>query len=199
MPKIVDHDARRAELLAAVSRVVRRRGLEGATIREIAREAGCSSGVLAHYFRDKDDILRSACDLAVARIEERIGRIRARLGGIVALREVLLELLPVDAARARGVHIEICTWSQVLCTDRARREHARWFDARRQILVDLLEEALRRGEVRADLDVTGAGVALLSMADGLAANALMHPDRVTRERQRQTVDIALLAIALPPS
>jgi len=57
MPKIVDWDARRDEILAATWRVIARDGIARATIRAIAREAGCSRGILAHYFDDKADIL----------------------------------------------------------------------------------------------------------------------------------------------
>ena len=60
MPKIVDWDARRDEILAATWRVIARDGIARATIRAIAREAGCSRGILAHYFDDKADILGSA-------------------------------------------------------------------------------------------------------------------------------------------
>ena len=42
MPKDVDHDARREELLEAVWRVIARDGMERATIRAIAKETGWS-------------------------------------------------------------------------------------------------------------------------------------------------------------
>ena len=58
LPKIVDHEVRRQELVEAAWRVINRIGLERTTIREIATESGCSTGALAHYFRTKDDILR---------------------------------------------------------------------------------------------------------------------------------------------
>ncbi len=39
MPKVVDWDARRDEVLAATWRVIARHGLAGTTVRKIAREA----------------------------------------------------------------------------------------------------------------------------------------------------------------
>ena len=60
MPKIVDWDARRDEILSATWRVIARDGIAKATIRAIAREAKCSPGILAHYFDDKAYILGSA-------------------------------------------------------------------------------------------------------------------------------------------
>ena len=56
MPKVVDHSQRRVEIIEAASRVIVRSGLNGMTIREVAREAGVSNGVIDHYFDSRDDI-----------------------------------------------------------------------------------------------------------------------------------------------
>ena len=72
MPKIVDWDARRDEILSATWRVIARDGIAKATIREIAREAGCSRGILAHYFDDKADILGSALVMSHRRVATRM-------------------------------------------------------------------------------------------------------------------------------
>ena len=72
MPKIVDWDARRDEILSATWRVIVRDGIAGATVRAIAREAHCSPGILAHYFDDKADIMGSALVLAHRRVAARM-------------------------------------------------------------------------------------------------------------------------------
>ena len=64
MPKIVDWDERRDQILSATWRVIARDGIAGATIRAIAREASCSAGILAHYFDDKEEIFFSALMLS---------------------------------------------------------------------------------------------------------------------------------------
>ena len=50
MPKIVDHDERREEILSAAIRVIDSVGLDNTTTRAIALESGYSNGVLSHYF-----------------------------------------------------------------------------------------------------------------------------------------------------
>ena len=72
MPKIVDWDARRDEILSATWRVIARDGLAKATISAIAREASCSRGILAHYFDDKADILGSALLMSHRRVIARM-------------------------------------------------------------------------------------------------------------------------------
>ncbi len=99
MPKIVDWDARRDEILSATWRVIARDGITGATIRAIAREANCSRGILAHYFDDKADILGSALVMSHRRVVARMNARADGLTGLAALRVVMLEALPLDGQR----------------------------------------------------------------------------------------------------
>src|SRR5919198_1840349 len=71
MPRIVDHEQRRAEVAAAVWRIVSRDGLEAATVRRVAAETGMSTSVVSHYFAGKDDLLRLAFRIVVARGRDR--------------------------------------------------------------------------------------------------------------------------------
>ena len=57
MPKVVDRERRRGDLGRAAARAVSRIGLEGITVQAVAAEAGCSAGSIAHYFRNKDELL----------------------------------------------------------------------------------------------------------------------------------------------
>ena len=51
----------RARIRDAALRLFAERGLDGTTIRDIARAAGVSGGLIRHHFGSKDD-LRAACD-----------------------------------------------------------------------------------------------------------------------------------------
>ncbi|WP_171026362.1 transcriptional regulator BetI [Mesorhizobium comanense] len=50
-------DIRRVELIAAAHRVFLEHGLHGMTSARICREAGMSPGILAYYFKGKDEVL----------------------------------------------------------------------------------------------------------------------------------------------
>ncbi|MGB3635817.1 MAG: TetR family transcriptional regulator, partial [Rubrobacteraceae bacterium] len=68
MPKIVDHEERRRELAEAVWRVILRDGVEGVSVRNVAAEAGWSTGALRHYVGTKEDLLASATQLLDERV-----------------------------------------------------------------------------------------------------------------------------------
>src|ERR1700685_4840109 len=114
MPKIVDWEARRDEILSATWRVIARDGLARAPIRATAREASCSPGILAHYFDDKADILGSALLMSHRRVAARMDAGTAGLSGLEALEVVMLEALPLDEGRDLEAQIEMSFWGGVL-------------------------------------------------------------------------------------
>lgn len=58
MPKIVDHDEYRKEMLDQCFDIFSTRGYANVTMREIAKELGLSTGSLYHYFANKMTILQ---------------------------------------------------------------------------------------------------------------------------------------------
>ena len=77
MPKIVDADAVRNELLSKAAVLFARRGYGSLTIREIATEAGVSTGTLYHYFKGKEDLFRQLCAAACDWDIRTLGELRA--------------------------------------------------------------------------------------------------------------------------
>ena len=179
MPKIVDHDARRRELLDAVVRVIAEQGIEGATTRALARETGWSTGALAHYFSGTADILASALAFSHDRIKARWADDLAGLHGLPALRRLLLDNLPLDEQRQVETRLEMVFWSQALSDPRLREIQRTEARDLRDRVARLLEEA-------------GAGPEpaehLLALVDGLSAHAILYPDRVTAEDLTAAVD-----------
>src|SRR5437870_1208569 len=57
MPKRVDHEERRREIVEAVIRITLKGGLTAATVREVAAEAGVSVRLVQYYFGSKDALL----------------------------------------------------------------------------------------------------------------------------------------------
>ena len=72
MPRVVDHEERREAIAEATWRVIERAGPDGANMREIAREAGYTTGVVTHYFRDKRELMAFAFGLMVDRSMARV-------------------------------------------------------------------------------------------------------------------------------
>lgn len=63
MPKIVDHDAYRDEILEKCFNIFAKNGYDKSTMRNIAKEIGVSTGTLYHYFPNKLALIRGVFDL----------------------------------------------------------------------------------------------------------------------------------------
>lgn len=199
MPKIVDHELRRQELLAAVWRVIARTGIVGVTTREIAREAGVSTGVLAHYFADKEELLAAALRLSHQQVYERIRDRTQGLLGLAAIRILMLEALPLDGERLLEAQIEINFLALALgnsaLRDLQHEEFERFWDA----LHYRVCEAQKLGHIPAGADPSDVTHELVILVEGLSQEAVLYPSRATPQRQRQTLDAVLgrLAAAAP--
>jgi AcrR family transcriptional regulator len=197
MPKIVDWDQRRDEILSATWRVIARDGIAGATIRAIAKEANCSRGILGHYFDDKADILGSALVHSHRRVGARMTRASAGLAGLDALRAVMLEALPLDERRDLEAQIEISFWGRALGNAPMRDLQHSEFDRLSALLRGHLDEAAQQGELGAGCDPDLATHQLLVLIDGLSAERVLYPDRVTPERQIRVLDRLLSSFRSP--
>ena len=191
MPKIVDWDARRDEILSATWRVIARDGIAKATIREIAREAGCSRGILAHYFDDKADILGSALVMSHRRVAARMDARAAGLAGLDALRVIMLEALPLDGPRDLEAQIEISFWGRALGTAELRNLQHTEFERLCSRLRRHLSEARDRGEVADGVDLDLATHQLVVLIDGISAERVLYPGRVAPARQVEMLDALL--------
>ena len=191
MPKIVDHDERREELARAAVRAIDRLGLEGATMREIAREAGFSTGVLGHYFESKDDIVLMALRFMMRGTLGRLAVISSELRGLKAAHEMAAELLPLDARRAKENRVWAVYWAQALTSPRLRREYQKNDALLRGFLRNVLQEAIDDGELAPSVDAALEANRLLALSDGVSVQALFDRTFWTDARQVDAIDVHL--------
>lgn len=119
MPKVVDHAQRRDEIAQAACQVVANYGFEQATVARIARAAGYTTGMLAHYYESKQDIILGALRLMLLRIEQRLTR--QRNGSEANLLDVLSEALAIDEQRFTECAFWMAFWGQVSADKKLRR------------------------------------------------------------------------------
>ena len=122
MPKIVDHAVRRDEIAHVACDVVAKYGFEQATMARIARAAGYTTGMVAHYYATKQEIILAALRLILLRIEGRLTR--QRDSGEANLLNVLSEALAIDAQRFTECAFWMAFWGQVSVDKKLKRLNA---------------------------------------------------------------------------
>jgi TetR/AcrR family transcriptional regulator, transcriptional repressor of bet genes len=189
MPKVVDHEERRAELGAAVWRLASREGLEAVTVRRVADEAGWSTGAVVHYFSDKEELLLFAFRTVADRVGRRLAAAEERTDEPLELaRTWLVQGLPLDAERRAEVRVWFAFLGLALARPAFARAQRLTYRAWRRRVADLLEEAQRRGQVRADVDCAAAAAALVAVVDGLAIQSTFEPRALGGQRQAEILD-----------
>ena len=122
MPKVVDHAKRRDEIAQVACQVVANHGFEQATVARIARAAGYTTGMVAHYYDSKQEIILAALRLMLLRIEQRLTRQRDT--DEANLLDVLSEAVPIDAQRFTECAFWMAFWGQVSADRKLRRLNA---------------------------------------------------------------------------
>jgi AcrR family transcriptional regulator len=178
MPKLVDHAQRRRELAGAVWRVIRSRGIDAASTRNVANEAGWSVGALRHYFSTQSELLTFAMEMVVERIEARVAALEPPPNVRSAVEQRLHELLPLDEERRAENEVWLAYAGRALVDPQLRARHEEVDEALREACLEALRELDRAGRLRPGLDLELEAERLHGLLDGLALHTAMRPDRM---------------------
>ena len=174
MPKIVDHAQRRDKIALIACRVVAAHGFDGASMVRIARAAGYTTGMLAHYFDSKQEIVIAALRLILRRIDERLTR---PVQGTVRpdLLDLLLEALPIDAQRHTECAFWITFWGQVTADKRLKRINAWVHREYMRLFERCLEVAWKEWPQWPPSTQAQVLRSLVTFINGLTASAVANP------------------------
>lgn len=168
MAKHVDHHQRRDELAAAVWRLVVREGVEAASLRRVAAEAGWSVGSVRHYFATQHELLVFAMELVVTRATARLQATPPGADARTTAAALLHQLLPLDDERRAEMQVWLA-FSTRAAVDPALRPLR---DEAHAGIAQLCRE-LAATLGAADPDLTGGE--LHALADGLALQGVLTP------------------------
>ncbi|MWK38604.1 TetR family transcriptional regulator [Actinomadura sp. J1-007] len=186
VPKVVDPEERRRDVAAAVWRVVRRDGLDQASVRNVAREAGLSPGSLRHYFASQSGLLAFTLRTVTERIERRIAALPDEPDPRRRAAAVLAELLPMDAERAAENEVWLAFTSRSMVDPELRALRDEGYEALRSGCRALV--AALAGPDRSDGAVERETDRLHALVDGLAVHAATRPDRLTPARMAAALE-----------
>ena len=189
MPKIVDHDTRRAELVEASWAVIAAEGLEGLTMRKVADAAGCTTGRITHYFADREALVLAALRAVNGATGSRTD---ALLSGDAPPEEKLIlcleEGLPLDKPRQLEWKVWIAFWAAAA----SNRELAKENDARHHGLIKAQSPLIKAVAPRADADHEAR--ILMGILDGLGLIAAINPTARNKTNAQDAVHTHVTAM-----
>ncbi len=194
VPKIVDADARRQDVVQAVLRIIAVDGLERASLREVADEAGLAVGSVRHYFQGSEELLAfsfgTVVDRVVSRLEGLLPPVRDAAAGSPEQRGAVLTLLggvlPLDEETA----MDTCAWLAFKNAARIRPFLAAEADRSHRevaaIVGGVVASLLPHDEPQENLVVEAER--LLATLDGLCMHALLQPAWMTAQMCRDVLE-----------
>nr|WP_042179387.1 TetR family transcriptional regulator C-terminal domain-containing protein [Kibdelosporangium sp. MJ126-NF4]CEL13797.1 Transcriptional regulator, TetR family [Kibdelosporangium sp. MJ126-NF4]CTQ88165.1 Transcriptional regulator, TetR family [Kibdelosporangium sp. MJ126-NF4] len=201
MPKVVSAQDRRRAVGEAVVRVVRRVGVEGATLGNVATEAGLAIGSVRHYFDDHESMLI----FAMRELGERIGgRVAVHVDQLLTpgaevdrrglVEDLLAEFLPLDERRRD----EAVVWLEFAMAARTRAALRATADAQhasmRALITRVLREAAAVGGLPGGLDLDVESLRLSALLDGLTVQAVLYEPPMSPRLLRDALRRALEAL-----
>jgi AcrR family transcriptional regulator len=173
----VDLPERKAEIIDAAIRVISRDGWGRATVRAIAGEIGLTTGVLWHYFSDKDDIMQAALRKGFEPWRKTVEAAFEQPDSWLALVDLFLPTQGVTRSEFSQV------WPSVVSEIRQEPElcalYRSEYAAIRDGLALLIAHCQDQGKVDRDRDPHVEADRLCAVVDGLMMAAVGEPDRFT--------------------
>jgi AcrR family transcriptional regulator len=178
VPRVVDHDERRAQIADGLVRVAGRDGLHAVTMRSVAAEAGVSLRLVQYYFQSKAQLMVAALEHLERQSHERWAARLAELPEDRSARRVLdafvAEALPTGE-QSRIFHQVWTSYAVLAMTDRELAEQPFVAGPNRleRQLADVLERAQACGELAPDRDPATEAARLLTVSHGLGTSVLV--------------------------
>jgi AcrR family transcriptional regulator len=185
LPKIVNTESKRYELAEVTWRLIAEEGLEATTMRRIAERANCTTGLVTHYFADKEELLIAAVEQVRHAVRERRVSLKEVNPGLPRLREFILTMLPLDDTRRLYWRVWLSVWNQGGTSEVLAKEWLRLASISRKQIRDHMGDALEWGHLRDDIDFEVEVNTLYSLIYGLALDVTASAG----ERSEQAVQV----------
>ncbi|MCF3943057.1 TetR/AcrR family transcriptional regulator [Oceanobacillus alkalisoli] len=187
MPRIVDHEKKRKSIAEVAWNIIKKEGIEKASIRRVAIEAGMSAGALRHYFSTKDEMLLFIMDYYLEEGKKRSQSKSWSDNPLQAVAEVLLELVPIDEEKKIETSVWLILALQSLTSDTLKEKKDEMTNGMYELANSMIEILVLQGILSDSTNVKLEKSRLAALIDGLSIHALLRPDVYTPEKVKEVI------------
>jgi AcrR family transcriptional regulator len=171
-------EQRREEIINATVIVMLRKGIAGATARDVAEQMGTSSGLIHHYFSSMDDLLAAAFDRAAGQDLDVTRTAMAAVDGPVARLATFFGTY-ARAEQTWAFQLWLDAWAEAARRPAVQATSRRLNVAWQRLLADTIHAGVASGEMTC-ADAEGAAWRILCLLDGLALQVVAHAGSIER-------------------
>ncbi|MCR9238865.1 MAG: TetR/AcrR family transcriptional regulator [Alphaproteobacteria bacterium] len=166
MPKIVDKEKMRNDILDAAMRVFVEKGYHATTVSNVAEAASLAKGTLYIYFKSKDAMTTAIVDRHLAGITEQIAA-ETLCQTLDAFLEDLQQTMDVPAEQAAFHRVFFEVFGPSFASDEFTDHVAQFFDKLGSYYAKQIAHLQKKGEIAEHHNAVSLGRVLASMLDGV--------------------------------
>lgn len=193
MPRHVDAEQRKKDILQAAVEAVAEGGLPQMTVRSLAKRLGGSSTLVTHYYPNREALLSAITDRVLIEAEEKCAELLQIDDPDSRLRAVLEYFLPNTPESLALERVRLILLAHMTTEAAVGDLFTRMEPGMRGLMRKALAEFVDPAELEGLVDV------LRAWTSGVVLSAVEHPEIWTPERQLQTLDLFLSSLSLPLS
>ncbi|KAF0995044.1 HTH-type transcriptional regulator BetI [Geobacillus sp. TFV-3] len=171
-----------------------RDGIEKATVRNIAKEAGMSAGALRYYFSSQSELLAFSMKLVSERVRKRIEAIPRSTPPLEGIKRCLLEILPLTNETKKEMEVWLSFTQRALWDSELQPLSKQIYNELQTAIKMLLELLGHLGLLRPDVSIELETERLYALVDGLAMHGIMQPDKLSPSQMEEIVEYHLRSI-----
>ena len=194
MPKIVDHDLQKQKVAEASWRVIRHHGIEQASVRNIAEEAGLSVGSLRHYFATQSELYAYSMKLVSERVNNRVKSLVFSGELLKDIPVLIQQILPLNEDTKQEMEVWFAFVVKSMSDSSLEALRNQVDDDMRHMFVTIVRALIEHGLAVPGLNPEIEAERFYALIDGLAIHAVLRPDFVTAEKVNAVVSSHLLSL-----
>ena len=174
---------RRIEVSEAAWRVIVREGLDRTSMRAIAQEMNCTTGVVTHYFRNKQELILFALHQVTERLQVLMDRAVVNCSGCDRLVAMLSSFLPFDQERQEILRVWVAFLGYAVGREDLMADHQQSAGELRQVIIQELVTLQKQKMIRPEINPEIEANVLLALVNGISLDTLIQSQRLSTEQQ----------------
>ena len=156
-------------------------------MRAIAQEMNCTTGVVTHYFRNKESLILFALNQVTERLQVLMKNALENVSGTERLVVMLSAFLPIDLQRQEILRVWVAFLGYAVGRDKLMAEHQQSAAGLRTVIIQELKRLQADQLIRADVDPETESNALLALGNGVSLDSLIQANRLSVDQQQLVI------------
>ncbi|WP_052256079.1 TetR/AcrR family transcriptional regulator [Salinicoccus sp. YB14-2] len=178
MPKIINHEQKKEQIVQYAFESIVKNGAKGATVRQIAKVAQMTPGQIRYYYPNHSELLNGVMSAVEIKIRRRIEAIikSKNLSTTEKVKNALLAVLPLDQIRMADMEV----W-MAFRYDIHEYGQSTYDDGLYHLCKNILSLLKENHLLKDDLNLRLNSMKLHALIDGLAIHKLLNPNEISNE------------------